>query len=149
MLKKQWILERAKIVPNVRCRFCCRPWKQRALLNTKPARILNLIISCGLKSTAAKIIKEAYNKCYLLCVPSMGIIVSKDTKYSRRLKSFIGKLLNYIEPISTRQAGLLWSKQWRKSTGKSLYQGTRIVYRGFTFWVSVHINAKPWDNRNV
>lgn len=42
-----------------------------------------------------------------VCAQYGHLIVSKDTKYSRRLKSFIGKLLEYIEPISTRQAGLL------------------------------------------
>ena len=42
-------------------------------LAQNPHNLLNLIILCGLESPTINIIKEAYNKCYLLCVPSMGI----------------------------------------------------------------------------
>ena len=35
-------------------------------LTSSPHTPLNLIISCGLESTVITIIKEAYNKCYLL-----------------------------------------------------------------------------------
>lgn len=44
--------------------------------------------------------------CQAAVCAQYGHLCIEDTKYSRRLKSFIGKLLEYIEPISTRQAGL-------------------------------------------